>query len=88
MTSVGSGDLDLETWSITEDNLVDNSLVMVLISDGDFVGLCSVLFLVIELVDNLFVIVVISDGGFMHFCSVLLFEIVELETWLVTEDDW
>ena len=67
----------LETWSVAEKNLVDNSLVFVVISDGDFNKHCSVLLLVIEdlgiwsvaednVVDNSLIIVVISEDDFMH----------------------
>ena len=87
LISIGSGDLDLETWPVTKNNLVDDTLAIIVISDGDFIDFRSVLFLVIELLDNSFVIVVILQGGFMvsstievisegdflQFCSVLFF---------------
>ena len=37
MISVRSGDLDLETWSVAEDNLVDDLLIIVVIPEGDFI---------------------------------------------------
>ena len=39
---------ELEIWSIAEDNLVDDSLSIVVISVGDFMHISSVLLLVIE----------------------------------------
>ena len=87
-----------ETWSVAEDNLVDNSFVIVVISQGDFMHICSVLSFEIEeletwsvaednLVDNPLVIVVISEGDSMHICSVLFFVIEDLEIWSVAEDN-
>ena len=38
----------METWSVAEDNFVDDSLVNVVISEGAFMYICSVLLLVIE----------------------------------------
>ena len=78
--------------------MVDDSLAIVVISEGDFIENCTVLLLVIHdldtwlvaednLVDNSLVIVVISECDFMHNCSVLLFVIEDLETWSVVEDN-
>ena len=44
---------NLETWLVAEDNLVDDSLVIVLISEGDCVHICSVFVLEIEEFGNL-----------------------------------
>ena len=73
MVSVGLGDLNLETWSVAEDYLVDDSLVIVVISEGDFIENWSQLLLVIEdletwlvaednFVDDSLIIVVISES--------------------------
>ena len=84
LISVGSGDLD--------------SLIIVVISEGDFIEHWSQLLLVIEdletwsvvednLVDDSLVFVVILEGDFMHICLVLLFVIENLEIWSVAEDN-
>ena len=87
MISVGSGDLDLENGPVTEENLVDDTLAIIVISDGEFIDFCSVLFLVIELLDNMdsLTIVVISECDFMQLCSVLFLLVEELEPWSESE---
>ena len=63
----------METWLVAEDNLVDDSLIIVVISEYDFIDNYSVLLFVIEvletwlvaediLVDESLIIVVISDS--------------------------
>ena len=48
LTSVGSGDLDLITLLVVEGNLVDDSLIFVVITEGDFIENWSQLLFAIE----------------------------------------
>ena len=71
----------METWVVAQDNLVDGSLVIVVISEGDLIHMCLVLLLVIEVleiwsvvVDNLVVLLnkITNSGGFGDFVLVFL----------------
>ena len=86
----------METWPVTEDILVDDTLTIEVISKGDLMKFCSILFLLVEELEtgsesvskignNSFVFIMISDCDLIDFCSILLFAIVELETWPVTK---
>ena len=66
---------------IAKDNLVDGSLVIIVISEGDLIHICLVLLLVIEVleilspaVDNLVVLMnkITNSGGFGDFVLVFL----------------
>ena len=39
---------DLEIWLVAEDNLIDDSLLFAVISEGDLMHNCSILLLVID----------------------------------------
>ena len=38
----------METWLVAEDNLIDDSLLFAVISEGDLMHNCSILLLVID----------------------------------------
>ena len=72
----------MKTWQVTEDNLVDDTLTIEVILEGDIMQFYSVLFLLVEevetwsvtedkFVNDSLVFVVITDGDVMHFCSIL-----------------